>query len=112
MENSDQRTPCSGDSAVFPPTPLWTYMESRTRPTDEMYLDSQRFLDMHLNKEQTESETVKVLGKNYMSGGGGWVKRWSHWGNLGPREHPSVDQFYMPYVSWFEEVEYRLRVTE
>lgn len=67
---------------------------------------------MRLDDDQPTAKTFSVIGQNYMSGVGGWLKRWRLWENCGPRENPAVGECDMPCVRCVEEVDYQRRVIQ
>lgn len=77
-------------------------MDLRPIQASGVNLDARRFLTMLLKHEKPESNTVRVLFGTYMSGIGEFKKRWIHWVNRGPREHPTVSKCDMIYFRFFE----------
>lgn len=109
MANAYVRAPRFGTSTVVLPMLILYYMESRPRPCADVNFDSKRFLEMWLDSNHPTVDTVSVSGDTYMSRVGGWFQRLCHWENRGPRDHPAVGEYDMPYVRSFEDVDYHRR---
>lgn len=110
MSSSYYSRPPSERSDIRPPMDVSRYMGLMVPWQNHTWPESRRFVHMHVNIDEFNSETVSESGHEYMSVAGGWLKLWWHLDNRGARSSPTNGLCDMRWVRCYEGVDYQLRL--